>query len=113
MSDCKQVCICRDTRLRSFTEKYLHYRLAQGRRQAEGSVAHSPAREPRIRTVRDPRHLYDALQRRHQDPRRVPHLPWPPEPAGPHSRQGSPVDREHHRERRRSHGRRMSTQRGK
>ena len=25
MSDCKQVCICRDTRLRSFTKKYLHY----------------------------------------------------------------------------------------
>ena len=33
-----------------------------------------------------------------------PHFPRPPEPAGPHPRQGSPVDCEHHRNRRRSHG---------
>ncbi len=63
-----------------------HLRLAQGRRQAEGRPAHSPAREPRIRIVRHPRYLYDALQRRHQDPRRVPHLPWSPEPPRPYPR---------------------------
>ncbi len=43
-----------------------HLRLAQGRRQAEGSAAHSPTREPRLRTVRHPRHLHHALQGRHQ-----------------------------------------------
>ena len=47
-------------------ERRQHFRLAQGRRQAEGRAAHSPAREPRLRTVRHPRHLYDALQGRHQ-----------------------------------------------
>ena len=43
-----------------------HLRLAQGRRQAEGSAAHSPTREPRLRTERHPRHLHHALQARHQ-----------------------------------------------
>ena len=43
-----------------------HLRLAQGRRQAEGSAAHSPTREPRLRTERHPRHLHHALQGRHQ-----------------------------------------------
>lgn len=57
-----------------------HLCVAQGRRQAEGSAAHSPTREPRIRTLRHLRHLHHALQRRHQDPRRIPHLPWPPSP---------------------------------
>ena len=47
-------------------ESRQHLRFAQGRRQAEGSPAHPPAREPRLRTVRHPRHFYDALQGRHQ-----------------------------------------------